>query len=386
MARFTIYRSTDSGAPALTGEVNKVVALLDACLVNGYTASVTSITRAGSTATVTCPVPHNLLTGQSVLIAGADQPDYNGTFVVTVTSASVFTYVVPGTPATPATGTITYKRLAAGWTKPFTGTNKAAFRQGTGSNQFYARIQDDGGGTGGAKEALARGFESMTDVDTGLGDFPTVAQSSFGSVIRKSVTADSVVRTWVLVADARTFYLFILSEGDTVQRAFGFGEFYSLLAGDNFRCFIAGRTVQNSATATNDSIDLFSLPSAVTAGFYIARGHTGTGGSVNAGRHGDRTKGGQLGYLAGTMAYTNPANGAFYVSRVWVHDSVTAPVNGLRGRMRGFWHWVHPIAGVTNGEPLTGTGELAGKLFLVVKSSGSTGLYIIETSDTIESN
>ena len=32
----TIYRSTDASAPVLTGEVGKLVDLLDACLVNGY--------------------------------------------------------------------------------------------------------------------------------------------------------------------------------------------------------------------------------------------------------------------------------------------------------------------------------------------------------------
>jgi hypothetical protein len=32
----TIYRSTDASAPVLTGEIGKLVALLDACLVNGY--------------------------------------------------------------------------------------------------------------------------------------------------------------------------------------------------------------------------------------------------------------------------------------------------------------------------------------------------------------
>ena len=391
MAKFTIYRSTDSGAPVLTGEVNKLVLLLDACLVNGYTASVTSITRAGSIATVTCPVPHNLLTGQSVLIAGAVETDYNGTFVVTVTSTTVFTYTVPGTPATPATGTITYKRLAAGWTKPLTGTNKAAFLQGAGSNGFYLRVQDDAPGAGAAKEARMRGFETMSDVDTGTGDFPTVAQSAFGEVCRKSATADATARSWILVADARTLYLFVKTgDNAVVHFAFAFGEFYSLLAGDNFRCMIAGRNTENSAVTTLDTLDLVSLPSAVTSFFFITRGHSGTGGSVNAGRHGDRTKGAQLGYLAGNMAYTNPANGAFYVSRVWVHDSVTTPVNGLRGRMRGFWHWLHPIAGVADGDVLTGTGELAGKTFLVVKSGGAGGgglsLYIIETSNTIESN
>ena len=187
MARFTVYRSTDPGAPTMTGEVGKVVALLDACLVNGYTASITGITRVGTVATVVCGTTHNLITGQSVLITGADQADYNGTFVVTVVSAAVFSYTVGGTPVTPATGTMTYKRLAAGWTKPFVGTNKAAFKQGTGANDFYVRILDDGSGTGGAKEALARGFETMSDVDTGTGDFPTVAQVSFGKIGRAHV-------------------------------------------------------------------------------------------------------------------------------------------------------------------------------------------------------
>lgn len=36
MATPTVYRSTDASAPVLTGEVGKLVALLDACLVNGY--------------------------------------------------------------------------------------------------------------------------------------------------------------------------------------------------------------------------------------------------------------------------------------------------------------------------------------------------------------
>ena len=53
MAQFQIYKSGDPGAPSLSGTVGSLVALLDACLVNGYTASITSITRSGSVATVT---------------------------------------------------------------------------------------------------------------------------------------------------------------------------------------------------------------------------------------------------------------------------------------------------------------------------------------------
>lgn len=71
-------------------------------------ASVTSITRSGATATVTTGVAHNLVTGNKVVIRGANEPEYNGgSKVVTVTSTTTFTYTVSGTPATPATGTIT---------------------------------------------------------------------------------------------------------------------------------------------------------------------------------------------------------------------------------------------------------------------------------------
>lgn len=71
------------------------------------THSVTSITRTGTTATVTTSVATNIKTGTTVTITGANQSAYNGSFVVTVTGSNTFTYEVTGSPATPATGTIT---------------------------------------------------------------------------------------------------------------------------------------------------------------------------------------------------------------------------------------------------------------------------------------
>ena len=69
----------------------------------------TSINRTASTATVTLPSAVNWQTGSSVTISGAAQSEYNGTFTIVVTDATHFTYTVTGTPATPATGTITAK-------------------------------------------------------------------------------------------------------------------------------------------------------------------------------------------------------------------------------------------------------------------------------------
>jgi hypothetical protein len=68
--------------------------------------SVSSITRSGSTASVTTAVNHGRSNGDWVFIQGANQAEYNGLFQITVTGAATFDYTVTGTPATPATGTI----------------------------------------------------------------------------------------------------------------------------------------------------------------------------------------------------------------------------------------------------------------------------------------
>jgi uncharacterized phage protein gp47/JayE len=74
--------------------------------ISNQTIGVT-ITRVGSTATVTSISNHNLATGVSVTIAGASQSEYNITTIISVISNNQFTFQVSGSPATPATGAIT---------------------------------------------------------------------------------------------------------------------------------------------------------------------------------------------------------------------------------------------------------------------------------------
>ena len=71
----------------------------------------TSITRVGSTATVTIPAGYTNWFGDKdrVTIAGAVETEYNGVKEITRLSDTQFTFTVSGTPATPATGTITVK-------------------------------------------------------------------------------------------------------------------------------------------------------------------------------------------------------------------------------------------------------------------------------------
>lgn len=69
--------------------------------------NVTLLTRTGQTATIQTVSSHGFASNISIVIAGADQSEYNGTFLITVTGLDTFEYTIVGTPATPATGTIT---------------------------------------------------------------------------------------------------------------------------------------------------------------------------------------------------------------------------------------------------------------------------------------
>jgi hypothetical protein len=46
----------------------------------------------------------------------------------------------------------------------------------------------------------------------------------------------------------------------------------------------------------------------------------------------------------------------------------------------------HATTAFTDGDTFSGAGAYSGKTFLVIKGSASSGLYIVETSDTWDTN
>lgn len=64
---------------------------------------ITSATISGGTATITTSSAHGLATGAIVVISGMTSTNYNGTYTITVTSPTTFTYVPTTTPAGNAT-------------------------------------------------------------------------------------------------------------------------------------------------------------------------------------------------------------------------------------------------------------------------------------------
>lgn len=85
--------------------------LLHLRIGNDSILSLSSITHVTTTATATATANHNLTTGMQVAISGATPSQYNGTFEITVTTSTQFTYVMASDPGADATGTLQLQYL-----------------------------------------------------------------------------------------------------------------------------------------------------------------------------------------------------------------------------------------------------------------------------------
>ena len=106
------------GSGDVVGSANLVdpwtgVAKWDMSLAPTVSQSITGITRTGSIATATTAVAHGRSVGDWVTIAGANETAYNGAARITAVTSTTFDFVVAGSPATPATGTITITKVGS---------------------------------------------------------------------------------------------------------------------------------------------------------------------------------------------------------------------------------------------------------------------------------
>lgn len=275
-------------------------------------------------------------------------------------------------------------KSGAGWTKAFSGTNLAAYRQGAGS-MCYLRVDD---GTGSFK-ATARGYESMTGIDTGTGGFPTTAQLANGVYIAIGITATAANKPWIVVADNKRFYLWVgvslttaadISTSTTWQGLFFFGDIVSFRPGDAYCCQIAG---SESASNGTERFGASAHLSASNAGSFIARNAAQVAGSVNNGRFIDYYGSGYSSVIgsSSSAAYPDPISGGINLGRVHVTNG--AATLGVRGRMPGLFAPLNALPG-NNGDTFSGTGDLAGRTFILLDCGSATtrGRAALETSDT----
>jgi hypothetical protein len=287
-------------------------------------------------------------------------------------------------------------KASAGWTIAFTAANRRVYRMTTtGATGFYLDVNDAGpGGVTLGMEAFCRGYEIASGVGAGTNPFPTVAQQANGIAIRKKGSPDATATDspWVVIADDKTVYVFIDTNDFPGYSGFMFGDFFSFTTGDAYRCAIIGRagsvTGSNVLIAANSEDRLSNLVAltAAATGHYAARAwHGGVAGAIAIGKHGDAAH--SAATLAGLFDYPNPKDGLTYLSQVKVHD-LFGSFAVARGRLRGFWHFLHPAASpVNDGDTPSGGGALAGKTFLVLRPNPQAdGVFVMETSNTWETS
>ena len=349
MSQFTIYSSSDINGPGpITGTTGSFIKILDACLVNGYS----------------------------------------------------------GKPA-------------AGWTKPLGSISAScvtAYRQPSGS-QFTMFVNDnamivatEAGITGYTlMSALTSSVANASNVGTGWGQFPMPWQAlTVGkTVLRKSLTADTTQRSWILAADAYTMYFWAADGKNTgYYEHIGFGDFYSLYGtSDIGRCLLFGRHIENDTVTFNtyDMTDAFACCGQYNAaanylqyylpGHFIARGTSGSPQSIRFQKKGDATSstttlgaGAESQYNAviqGNIAAPNPYDNSYYFSPIWVVDPSGI---ALRGRYRGIYQICHPYSNFSPGQIINGSGKYVGKQFMIIYYGYNGGGWALEVSNTLETN
>lgn len=354
-----LYRSTDVGAPVLTGQTGSLVALLDACLVNGYGAlAAAGWTKAYSTV-------NKAAYRQNA--AGANNA-----------ANPMYLYIDDTGP-----GAASSREARA------TGFETMTAIAPTGTGQFPTAAQ--------------------SSVPTGA------------CVIRKSNTADATARAWTLIANGQSLYLFTESGDCTAPFAtltFFFGDIKSYKAGDLYAVMIMGRMVENISGQANQTFydpmqalggnGNYTLNSKMW-GHFMARSWTALGGSIQVSKlsdmnrvtgmamsgtwsadnvfsHGNNGANITMGRINGTaqLATPNGPDGGIWLAPVYVHHNWS-----FRGYMPGLWCPLHDRPFQHNDTMTIASGPLTGKSLLaqifpawIGNNTNENGQCCVEYSDT----
>lgn len=371
------FSSDMPGAPAIKGQVGSLIAVLDACLVTGWgLKSVETLVVVGGVATANISTGHSAVVGVVVEVAGATPGTLNGQWRAKIVGPNTVKFDVPGISDQTATGTITLKIAAAGWTKEFSGTNKAVYRQPSfESTRAYLRVDDTA-----TQTCTVFGYSTMGDLDTGTGRFPSATSRATGLQWHKSTSNDATAREWRLVADDSGFYLSIrhYASYSGVSFCYYFGDMVPASSTDSSKCLITGFDSTNVNVLT--SSDTFSSSSATTSSnMYCSQSYAGIGGDVKLAKSSPLLAPSTLtvypsGQLASSPAYPNPVDGGLYLSPFNLNELSAANVNlGFRGVLPGFYGCPQKISSGTfnDGDLLPSGAALPGRTLSIQQMYGN---------------
>lgn len=280
---------------------------------------------------------------------------------------------------------------ALGWTKTYSGTNKAVYQMPAGSNGHYLRVDDTL-----AQTFRIRGFETVSDVDTGAGPFPTDAQVSGGLWGVKSHAPGPAARKWWFFGSGAFFHLIMDPHGTGgYLQGLRFGQLVNSPVSDPYNTIIQGApaspglgstSVMGGASASINPLGAVGgLP-----GSYMPRAFNQVGSSVpfsaipegGVWSSSSGQAGNQVSPLTVDMPYPEPSTGALNLMKIRVVQG-----GSVRGKIPGIWFAAHNIgnlAGIASNDLITGSagGDLAGRGFLVLQdTSGGVCLFHELTGD-----
>lgn len=397
------FNSGMSGAPSLTNNWGDLIALLDACLVTGFALkTVNSLTCADGVATATISSGHSYAVGQVVTIAGCNEAAYNGEQRVTNVTSTTFQFAVAGTPTSPATTTsaISAKVAHLGWDKPFSGTNKAAYRSAdVQSNRHYLRVDDAvkvaGAGVAGgadytttwAKWANVGICESMTDIDTPVGaqapfdparptrNWAQVGANQWGwhkwYHARQGGSdfagdGGASVKSWVLIGDGRTFYLLISYTGGG-RSFYSFGDPIGFKTADGYSTMLCADDVadSNSGLSYVGQFNGYGLVASLDCtGKLLLRDYSQLGNPVRWGATSLQLSNGQSVSGRGSMPFPNGPDYAFWLLPMYmIQESAHA-----RGLLPGIF-WMPQNLPYTDLTIVDNVAGYAGRKFMLLRQA-----------------
>lgn len=377
------FSSAMAGAPALSGSVGAMIAVLDACLKDGYNlTTLTSLVIASNVATAT-KAGHGYIVNQVLELAGITGAcsALNGNARVTEVTVDTFKFATTGISDQTATGTITAKAAPSGWVKPFSGTNLAVYKSGDAlSSQLSIRVDDTV-----AMYSTALGAESFTDISTPVNSFAT-------NYFKKSNAASAAARPWIIVSDSKTVFLGVAWTDAGVYDFTSFGDFDSMIAADAFNFRLQGLGLSapttigqgSSVSHTYDSSPYQSvvaraqsmIPGGVSSGqasiltscgmLYAA---TGAGTLYNftwslSGNHG-------YGANQSTESFSSPSvadNGYHFFPVILTESAAGGKL--IRGVVRGLLHVMETLPIATGFSVLSGVENVSEGLVMMVRSAG----------------
>lgn len=358
-----VFSSSDPGAPVLSGLAGALIPILKACLVEGRGLSgVVSLTVAEGIATATYAAGHPFSVGSVGLFAGAAPAGLNGEQRILTTSTNSVTFAATGIADGAATGSITSKLASAGWQQLFSGTNLLALKpNAVEATGCVLRVDDTG-----ASNARIVGYESMSDVNTGVGPFPTNTMAPGGTYWWRSDSGTSAARPWRMYADGRFFYLWVAAGESSSGRGslMMFGDINSFKSGDAWACVTNGmESTASTSVLQPGCAGVGNASTTATAGFVIARNHLALGGAQMV------TKSAAYNFAQGysaTPAYNPTAmvfpNGADNSLRLAPVEVLTSA--GVRGTLPGLYHSPQMLTGFfRTGDAVQGTGAFEGRRF-----------------------